>query len=217
MPISSDFPYPRRYNSLRLSGHDYAQTNSLYFITIDAFETRPLFGDITLAKKTLSSLLHPNLSAIIRVHASTLMPEHLHLLAGVCKPGRRLSASLGSFKSFSTRTYWKRSREIAEGGEVILPARSVARSKPEEAKQILAALMEWRASLLPEAVAIKNWPNVKPEMFLTKRLWHRSFHEHIIRNEIDLRETLEYIAMNPVKRGYVSKPQFYPFTGFNIE
>jgi REP element-mobilizing transposase RayT len=54
-------------------------------------------------------------------------------------------------------------------------------------------------------------------MFLTKRLWHRSFHEHIIRNEMDLRETLEYIARNPVKRGYVSKPYFYPFTGFDIE
>src|SRR6516225_2797364 len=112
MPISVDFPYPRRYNSLRLSGHDYAQTASLYFITIDAFQNRPLFGDITLAKKMLSALLHPNLRAVVRVHAFTLMPEHLHLLAAVCKPGRRLSASLGSFKSFSTREYWKRSREI---------------------------------------------------------------------------------------------------------
>jgi len=217
MPITDDFVYARRYNSLRLNGHDYTQTNSLYFITIDAFESRPLFGDLILAKQTLSSLLHPNLSAVIRVHAFTLMPEHLHLLAGVCKPGRRLSASLGSFKSFSTRGYWKRSREIAESGSVALPRSSVARSKPEEARPILEALHEWRANLLPEAVAIKNWPNVKPEMFLTKRLWHRSFHEHIIRNEMDLRETLEYIAMNPVKRGYVSKPYFYPFTGFNIE
>jgi hypothetical protein len=122
MPISADSPYPRRYNSLRLSGHDYAQTNSLYFITIDAFESRPLFEDLIMAKKTLSTLLHPNLTAIIRVHAFTLMPEHLHLLAGVCKLGRRLSASLGSFKSFSTRAYWKRGREIAEGGQVVLSA-----------------------------------------------------------------------------------------------
>jgi len=217
MPITDDFVYARRYNSLRLNGHDYAQTNSLYFITIDAFENRPLFGDLILAKQTLSSLLHPNLSAVIRVHAFTLMPEHLHLLAGVCKAGRRLSASLGSFKSFSTRAYWKRSREIAESGSVVLPRSSVARAGPEEGRQILEALHEWRANLLPEGLAIKNWPNVKPEMFLTKRLWHRSFHEHIIRNEMDLRETLEYIAMNPVKRGYVSKPYFYPFTGFDIE
>ena len=94
MPTNDDFVYARRYNSLRLNGHDYAQTNSLYFITIDAFESRPLFGDLILAKRTLSSLLHPNLSAVIRVHAFTLMPEHLHLLAGVCKPGRRLFAWL---------------------------------------------------------------------------------------------------------------------------
>jgi len=36
-------------------------------------------------------------------------------------------------------------------------------------------------------------------------------------NDADLRETLEYIAYNPVKRGYVSKPQFYPFTGFGLD
>jgi hypothetical protein len=32
-----------------------------------------------------------------------------------------------------------------------------------------------------------------------------------------LRETIEYIAQNPVKRGYVTKPQFYPFTGFGVD
>jgi hypothetical protein len=28
------------------------------------------------------------------------------------------------------------------------------------------------------------------------------------------RENLDYIAMNPVKEGYVAYPQFYPYTGF---
>jgi hypothetical protein len=66
--------------------------------------------------------------------------------------------------------------------------------------------MEWRATLRPEMVELKNWPSVQTQHFVSKRLWHERFYEHIIRNEIDLRETIEYIAMNPVKRGYVSKP-----------
>ena len=36
----------------------------------------------------------------------------------------------------------------------------------------------------------------------------------IIRNDTDLQENLEYIAMNPVNAGYVTRPQFYPYTGF---
>ena len=63
----------------------------------------------------------------------------------------------------------------------------------------------------------KNWPWVQPEHFLGKHLWHSKFDDHIIRNDADLRETIEYIERNPVKRGYVSKPQFCPFTGFSID
>ena len=35
-----------------------------------------------------------------------------------------------------------------------------------------------------------------------------------IRNDFDLQENLDYIAMNPVREGYVTQPQFYPYTGF---
>ena len=39
---------------------------------------------------------------------------------------------------------------------------------------------------------------------------------HVIRNDTDLHENLEYIAMNPVKAGHVTRPQFYPYTGFLV-
>src|SRR6266496_326206 len=171
MPSSSDFPYPRRYNSLRLLGFDYASTSALYFVTVDTDSSRPVFGDIKLAKAILGALLNSQTQARIRMQAYTLLPDHLHLLAGVREGGRPLSA----------------------------------------------ALMEWRAALIPEAMEMKNWPRVLPEHFLGKHLWHTKFNDHIIRNDADLRETIEYIAQNPVKRGYVSKPQFYPFTGFGVD
>jgi hypothetical protein len=74
--------------------------------------------------------------------------------------------------------------------------------------------MEWRATLRPEVGQLKNWPALKPGQFLKKRLWQTRLFDHIIRNDIDLQENLDYIAMNPVKAGYVTRPQFYPYTGF---
>jgi hypothetical protein len=74
--------------------------------------------------------------------------------------------------------------------------------------------MDWRATLRPEVVQLKNWPLVKPGNFLKKRLWQTRIFDHVIRNDLDLQENLDYIAMNPVRKGYVTNPQFYPYTGF---
>ena len=215
MPSNPDFPYPRRYNSLRLLGFDDASTSALFFLTINTDGSRPLFGDLTLAKSVLAALLHPTTQERIRLEAYTLMPDHFHLLAGVKELAGDLSQALGAFKSYTTQLYWKRSREIVNARHVDLPAAFVSKSKPDEkTKALLTALIEWRAALRPEAVELKNWPKVHPEQFLGKNLWHTKFNDHVIRNDADLRETIEYIVMNPVKRGYVSKPEFYPFTGF---
>ncbi|HXU38057.1 MAG TPA: transposase [Blastocatellia bacterium] len=213
MPTSPDFPYPRRYNSLRLLGFDYGNVDSLYFLTIDTDASRPLFADVTLSKAVLTSLLSNQTQANIRVQAFTLLPDHFHLLAGVKEAGRNLSNALGAFKSYTTQLYWKRSREIIEQKRVALPAAAIQKDAGNDAL-LLAAVMDWRAVLRPEAVALKNWPALHPEQFLGKHLWHTKFNDHVIRNDADLRETMEYITFNPVKRGYVSKPQFYPFTGF---
>jgi REP element-mobilizing transposase RayT len=214
MPTSPDFPYPRRYNSLRLLGFDYGSTSALFFVTIDTDASRPVFGDIKLAKAIVAALLDARTQARIRLQAFTLMPDHLHVLAGVRETGKTLSLSLGAFKSFTTQLYWKRSREIVSSQELALPPASIQKSSRDQARELLPALMEWRAVLRPEVVELKNWPQLHPEQFLGKHLWHTKFNDHIIRNDDDLRETIKYIAFNPVKRGYVSKPLFYPFTGF---
>jgi len=217
MPVSPEFPYPRRYNSLRLLGHDYRSTSDLYFLTVDTDSSRPVFGDIVLAKSILAALLHDTTQARVRLHAYTLLPDHFHVLAAVKEAGKNLSMALGAFKSYTTQLYWKRSREIVEANQVALPQPLVNRSDPRKERALLTALMEWRAVLRPEAMEIKNWRPVHPEQFSSKQLWHTKFNDHIIRNDADLKETVEYIVMNPVKRGYVTKPQYYPFTGFGID
>ena len=117
MPRSSDFPFPRRYNSLRLIGFDYTSQSSLYFITMNTDSSRPVFGDLQFAKTTIGSLLDPRTTARMRVHAYSLLPDHLHLLASVRELGKSISALLGAFKSYTTQQYWKRGQRSLSGNQ----------------------------------------------------------------------------------------------------
>jgi len=213
---TTDFPFARRYNSLRLLGFDYSSVSALYSITLKTDAARPVFADITLAKRVLSVLLDDRTLARLRLCAYTLLPDHMHLVASVKQSGRQLSSLLGAFESLTTQIYWKRCREILETRSIALPSKSVQKSANDEATQLLKGLAEGRLTLRPEAVELKNWPRPKPEQFLGKHLWQRSFSDRVIRSEAEFQETVEYIMLNPVRRGYVSKPEFYPFSGFGI-
>ncbi|MDQ3665763.1 MAG: transposase [Acidobacteriota bacterium] len=214
MPHFPYFPHPRRYNTLRLLGYHYNSVFKLCAVTMVTDLRRPLFADLKLAKSVLASLLSDQTLALMRVKAFNLMPDHLHLLAGVRQPEFNLPSLLGRFESYTTQLYWQRSREIVDSRLVCLPPTSVARTDPKDARPLLGPVLEWRAILRPEIVELKNWPSLKPDQFLRKRLWQTKFFDHIIRNDTDLQENLDYIAMNPVKAGYVTRPQFYPYTGF---
>ena len=38
------------------------------------------------------------------------------------------------------------------------------------------------------------------------KLWQRQFFDHVIRNERDLNETLQYIELNPAREGFFDWP-----------
>lgn len=204
----------RRYNTLRLLGYDYNSTSRLCAISLVTDLRRPLFADVDLAKSVLNCLLNDRTLGSLRLRAFTLMPDHLHLLAGVRDTDKKLPDLIGFLKSYTTQQYWKRSCEIVQSGRVVLPSIRVNRSTLRESRPLLSALLDWSATLRPEVVELKNWPNVKPEHFRQKRLWQTRLFDHVIRNDFDLEENLNYIAMNPVREGYVTQPQFYPYTGF---
>ena len=46
------------------------------------------------------------------------------------------------------------------------------------------------------------------------KLWQRSFYDHVIRDERDYWNHLDYIHYNPVKHGYVKRPEDYPHSSF---
>ena len=214
MPHFDQLPYPSRYNSLRLLGFDYTSTWKLCAITLVTDERKPLFADMLLAKAILSSLLSPEALVNLHVRAFTLLPDHLHLIAGTRQSTFDISNLIASFKSFTTHIYWKRSREILMSGKISQPSQSVSKSNLKEARSLLPALLTGHLTLRPEVVELRKWPTVQPESFRRKHLWQTRFFDHIIRNDNDLRENLNYIAMNPVRAGYVTQPCLYPYTGF---
>ena len=204
----------RRHNTLRLLGYDYKSPWQLCAISLVTDLRRPLFADVRMAKSVLRCLLSEQTLEYLRVRAFTLMPDHLHLIAGVREGEKKLQNLIGCVKSYTTQEYWKRGWEIFQTGQVVLPSASLIKSTLGESRALLSALFDWSATLRPEVVELKNWPTVEPKYFRPKRLWQTRFYDHVIRNDRDLQENLDYIAMNSVRRGYVTHPAFYPYTGY---
>jgi len=47
-----------------------------------------------------------------------------------------------------------------------------------------------------------------------KQIWQRRFWEHLVRDEEDWRQHMDYIHYNPVKHGYVKTPYDWPHSSF---
>jgi REP element-mobilizing transposase RayT len=137
MPQIPGFPFPRRYNTLRLLGYEYNSPFQLCAISLVTDLRRPLFADVILAKSILKCLLNEQTLRYLRVRAFTLMPDHLHTLAGVREPNINLPVLIGRLKSYTTQQYWKRSREIVESGIVSLPSTFVGKTDPREEPALL--------------------------------------------------------------------------------
>jgi putative transposase len=45
-------------------------------------------------------------------------------------------------------------------------------------------------------------------------LWQRGFWDHVIRDEQDFGTHLDYIHWNPIKHGYVNKPEDWPYSSY---
>ena len=46
-------------------------------------------------------------------------------------------------------------------------------------------------------------------------IWQRRFWEHLIRNEADFRAHIDYVHINPLKHGFVSRVRDWPYSTFH--
>lgn len=61
--------------------------------------------------------------------------------------------------------------------------------------------------------AFKSLTNRAFWKYGTGKLWQRQFFDHIIRNETDFFETINYVKQNPVRKNLVEKWEDWEFTG----
>lgn len=61
--------------------------------------------------------------------------------------------------------------------------------------------------------AFKGGATVVLRRYGHQNVWQTAFHDHVIRNDDDLRASAAYILDNPVRAGLAKDPQNYPFSG----
>ena len=69
------------------------------------------------------------------------------------------------------------------------------------------------ADLLKAVVYFKQSTGYWMRINLGGHKWQKSYYDHIVRSEDDLKKLLFYILENPVRKGLVKKWQDYPFSG----
>lgn len=73
-------------------------------------------------------------------------------------------------------------------------------------ENIISFVRAFKGRVVPKARAISP----------RKKLWQRSFYDHILRNSESVMDVAGYIFENPVRSGLVALPPQYPFVGSEV-
>ncbi|MBU2568713.1 MAG: transposase [Gammaproteobacteria bacterium] len=88
-------------------------------------------------------------------------------------------------------------------------SRDIQRFKSYTAKQLIAYLEQHRSNRLLELLALFKRVHKHESDY---QVWEEGSHPQIIESEVVMRQKLEYIHQNPVKRGYVDKPEHWRYS-----
>ena len=157
-------------------------TRELYFTTstvvdwIDVF-TRPVYKRIIV-----ESLRYCQLQKGLDIYAWVLMTNHLHLLAGVSKPGTFISDILRDFKKFTSKSIVKAIEQNAS---------------------------ESRREWMLDRCWFRGANDKKITNF---RFWQEGNYVETIRSYEFYRQKLNYIHQNPVRQEIVERAEEYLYS-----
>jgi REP element-mobilizing transposase RayT len=156
--------YPRRRNSLRYPGYDYAQPGSV-FVTVETARGQRLFGAVVdgLVSHSPAGVVAmerwrgiPQHYPMVAIDAFVVMPDHIHgiVMCGVVPDAEAARATVGDVVR-----WFKTSMSAA-----------------------------YRMGVKKE-----GWPPYNGQ------LWHRDYHDRIIRTDAEFVAIQVYIEANPAK------------------
>ena len=180
-----------RRNSYRLEGYDYSRAGC-YFVTVCTQGRQCLFGKIIEGEMVLNDAgklvvhwWHETESKFphLELEQYVLMPNHIHgivMLVGadLCVRPQRRNIKPSNCHQIEQ----ERKEQNQQGGHTGPP---------------LQEIIQWFKTMTTNEY-IKE---VKSRRFppFEKRIWQRSFYDHVIRDDDDLGRIREYIQNNPLK------------------
>jgi len=162
----------RRKKSLRLQNYDYAQ-NGLYFVTICTQNRKPLFGrieDENMILNNAGEMVQKVWSEIPIFYVGFVLHEF------VVMPNH-IHGLIEIVNDDEQRT--------ATGG-LSLQNRMTVSDVVHRFKTLTTRRYIF-------AVYNNGWESFH------KKVWQRSYHEHVIRSDVSYRKIVEYIQLNPMK------------------
>ncbi len=131
-----------------------------------------------------------------QLDAAVVMPDHFHLLLCPLEKAEggyySLSEIFHSIKSYSAR------RIIELRGTLFVPEPKVWRSREPSSEDARPTQSQARRKTPPE-----------------HKIWQDENYDHLIRNEKDYYEKLQYLLYNAVKNGLAASPFEYPWLYWN--
>ncbi|AMK78677.1 MULTISPECIES: REP-associated tyrosine transposase [Methylomonas] len=88
-------------------------------------------------------------------------------------------------------------------------SRDMQRFKAYTAKQIIAYLQQSGSEQVLELLALLKRPHKTESEY---QVWEEGSHPQLIESEAAMRQKLDYIHLNPVKRGYVDLPEHWRYS-----
>ncbi len=171
----------RRLN--RMGGYDYSQAGC-YFVTIYAQDRQCLFGEIIddkmvlngagkMVKKAWNEL--PKFYRDVLTDQFQIMPNHVHGVI-VITGNEPHQAAVGTGPCACPKKGQPRG---------VVPTLSLS--------DIVHRFKSWTTHQYFAGMGKKEWES------LGGKLWQRSFHDHIVRDDDDLNRVREYIQNNPLR------------------
>lgn len=174
-------PQKHHRRSIRLKSYDYSWTGA-YYVTIVTWRRDILFGKIVngemilnkAGKIVLAELLElPKRLRYVELGAYVIMPNHVHVIIFIkCDASHPLPNQFIRNALLHNNT-----------AESISPPRG---PKPKSLGAIVGQFKSNATSRLWKMPSLRDSP-----------IWQRNYYEHVIRDEIDLKNKTDYIEANP--------------------
>lgn len=200
---------PKR-RAMRLRGYDYSQPGA-YFVTICVQHQQCLLGAIRDGKMHLNEIGEivvecwnriPQHYSSVKIGMNVIMPNHIHGIIAWDDVGARSPRPKNNTVGFPQPDVEARSPR-PKNSRVGSPQPNVGARSPHPKNSTRERKGDTSWSSLGKIVAYFKYQSTKHinqhHNTPGARIWQRNYHDHVIRDDIDLQRLRQYIQDNPRK------------------